>query len=140
MAFALDPRLAADCSIIGSNGQSLLLLMEDSRYPWFIVVPKLEGVSEWFDLAPDVQLRLHQDCVALGHCVKQAYACEKINIAALGNIVRQLHIHVVGRETTDPAWPGPVWGHSPAIRYTDETRRERVSRLYGQDKLPFNTT
>ena len=140
MAFTLDPRLAADCSIIGSNEQSLLLLMEDSRYPWFIVVPKIEGACEWFDLTHEDQLRLHQDCVALGHSVKQAYACEKINIAALGNIVRQLHIHVVGRETTDPAWPGPVWGHSPAIRYTDETRQERINRLYGQDKLPFNTT
>jgi diadenosine tetraphosphate (Ap4A) HIT family hydrolase len=100
-------------------------------------VPQRANVSEWFDLSPEDQIGLHLDCVRLGQCVQNAFACEKINIAALGNIVRQMHVHVVGRTTGDAAWPGPVWGHSPAIGYSDSQRDARRAALFEQPELPF---
>ena len=138
MTFILDPRLRNDTIPVGNNERHLLLMMNDSRYPWFIVVPAINGVSEWFDLSLDAQQQLHQDCVQLGACVKQAFGCEKINIAALGNIVRQMHVHVIGRSIQDPAWPGPVWGHSPAVAYTDDQAQATKSRLLAIRDLPFH--
>lgn len=137
MGFVLDPRLEHDTHLIGQNKRAQLLLMNDSRYPWFIVVPTQEGVSEWFELSEHDQHQLHQDCVALGRCVQAAFNCEKINIAALGNIVRQMHVHVVGRNSNDPAWPGPVWGHSPATAYSVEELATRKELLLAEMGLPF---
>lgn len=137
MAFELDSRLRQDSHLIGRNQHALLMMMNDCRYPWFIVVPQRANVSEWFDLSPEDQIGLHLDCVRLGQCVQNAFACEKINIAALGNIVRQMHVHVVGRTTGDAAWPGPVWGHSPAIGYNDSQRDARRAALFEQPELPF---
>lgn len=137
MAFELDSRLRQDSHLIGRNQHALLMMMNDCRYPWFIVVPQRANVSEWFDLSPEDQIGLHLDCVRLGQCVQNAFACEKINIAALGNIVRQMHVHVVGRTTGDAAWPGPVWGHSPAIGYSDSQRDARRAALFEQPELPF---
>jgi len=139
MAFKLDERLEKDSFIIGSNAHNLLLMMNDSRYPWFIVVPKIEGVSEWFDLTETQQVQLHRDSVLLGQCVQSAFAGDKINIASLGNIVRQLHVHVVGRNQQDPAWPGPVWGHSAAVHYTADEKQHRITQLFVQDQLPFSS-
>jgi len=137
MAFELDHRLRNDTHLIARNEHGLLLLLNDSRYPWFIVVPQLAGVSEWFDLPGEMQIRLHQDCVALGRCVQNAFGSEKINIAALGNIVRQMHVHVVGRSSADPAWPGPVWGHSPAVAYSEQALAARRDAILSQDHFPF---
>lgn len=137
MEFTLDSRLQQDCFLIGKNDSAQLLLMNDSRYPWFILVPTKPGVSEWFDLQPDEQIRLHQDSVALAQCIQKAFGCEKMNVAALGNIVRQMHVHVVGRKTNDAAWPGPVWGHSPAIPYTETGRQSCKEFLFRQAGLPF---
>lgn len=137
MAFELDQRLQQDTHLMGENEQALLLLMNDSRYPWFIVVPRQANTVEWFDLPEPVQLRLHQDCVALGRCLQAAFDCDKINIAALGNVVRQMHVHVIGRYQHDPAWPGPVWGHSPATAYSGADLAMRRERLLGQNDLPF---
>ena len=138
MAFELDARLRNDTHLIARNQDALLLLMNDCRYPWLIVVPTLEGASEWFNLDVEQQARLHLDSVRLGRCVQQAFDCEKINIAALGNVVRQMHIHVVGRNGSDPAWPGPVWGHSAAIPYSDTQLKERKLQLFAQSDLPFS--
>lgn len=137
MAFALDQRLKHDTFIIGSNDLNLLLMMNDSRYPWFIVVPQVDQVSEWFDLPLAQQQQLHQDCVQVGACVKSAFACDKINIAALGNVVQQMHVHIIGRTRQDAAWPGPVWGHSPATHYTEEQKRQRILQVLEQKDLPF---
>ena len=137
MQFELDSRLKNDTHLIGQNENALLLMMNDSRYPWFIVVPQRPDACEWFDLPQDEQIRLHLDCVQLGHCVQRAFACEKINVAALGNIVRQLHVHVVGRTTGDPAWPGPVWGHSPGVACSASLLDQRKATLFAQTDLPF---
>ena len=136
--FALDNRLQRDTILIGEATDSLLLLMNDCRYPWFIVVPTIADVSEWFDLPTAVQASLHGQCIQLGKCIRQAFECEKINIAALGNIVRQMHIHVIGRFEQDPAWPGPVWGHSPAIAYDEQQLARCKDLLLAQQDLPFN--
>lgn len=137
MAFELDPRLQQDTHPIGENSLALLLLMNDRRYPWFIVVPRRENIVEWFDLPEQEQVQLHRDCVALGRCIQAAFDCQKINIAALGNMVRQMHVHVIGRHTSDPAWPGPVWGHSPASAYSPAELAQRKERLRDQSGLPF---
>lgn len=138
MSFELDSRLRNDTFPVGNGDGCQLLLLNDSRYPWFIIVPTISNVSEWFDLPEPDQIRYHLFSVQLGKCIQQAFGCEKINIAALGNIVRQMHIHVVGRASADPAWPGPVWGHSAAVHYTDEERALRCSRLFAQSDLPFS--
>lgn len=137
MTFQLDNRLQKDTFIIGQGEGCQLLLMNDKRYPWFIVVPAVSNVSEWFELPDTDQCRYHVASVKLGHCIRNAFGCEKINIGTLGNIVRQLHIHVVGRFVTDPAWPGPVWGHSSAVHYTEDERKTCCQRLFEQPDLPF---
>lgn len=137
MAFVLDSRLAKDACPVGRNEHSLLLMMNDRRYPWFIVVPTVADACEWFDLSLSLQQQVHADCVQLGQCVQQAFGSDKINIAALGNIVRQLHVHVVGRRQDDPAWPGPVWGHSPAEPMNTTEQAARMADLLRMDTLPF---
>ena len=137
MTFRLDPRLQQDTVLLGYSDQALLLLMNDSRYPWFILVPRQEGASEWFDLPETLQTELHQQSVQLGAAIRAQLHCEKINIAALGNIVRQMHVHIVGRSTGDPAWPGPVWGHSAAVPYEPAALEQLKSQLRKMTELPF---
>ncbi|NPU94155.1 MAG: HIT domain-containing protein [Gammaproteobacteria bacterium] len=137
MAFALDSRLQRDTFLLGSNDQELLLLMNDRRYPWFIIVPTQDGASEWFDLPEPDQATLHRHCVQLGAAVHTQFHCEKVNIAALGNIVRQMHVHIIGRHTDDPAWPGPVWGHSAAIPYDKPALEQMKAQLLKMKELPF---
>jgi len=137
MAFVLDSRLQRDTFLLGSNDQELLLLMNDRRYPWFIIVPTQDGASEWFDLPESAQNTLHRHCVQLGAAIHTQFHCEKVNIAALGNIVRQMHVHIVGRHTDDPAWPGPVWGHSAAIPYDKPALEQMKAQLLKMKELPF---
>ena len=118
--FDLHPRLQADTLLIGDLKLSRLLLMNDRRFPWCVLVPRLEGARELHDLVRGDQTTLLEEInlvslALLAHC-----EVEKINIGALGNLVPQLHVHVVGRRGTDAAWPGPVWGHGQALRYEDE--------------------
>jgi predicted alpha/beta hydrolase family esterase/diadenosine tetraphosphate (Ap4A) HIT family hydrolase len=115
--FELDARLAADTVPLAESGLSLLLLMNDSRYPWLIVVPKVAGVSELFELDEDDRSRLWEESGAIARCLGHDFAADKVNVAMLGNVVRQLHVHHVARRLDDPAWPGPVWGHSPRVPY-----------------------
>ena len=103
--------------------------MDDCRYPWFIIVPRVPNCREWFDLPSELSQQLFDYSQQLGAGIKQAFQCHKINIAALGNVVEQLHIHVIGRQIDDPAWPGPVWGHSPAIPYTEQQLSARLKHL-----------
>lgn len=115
MGFELHPQLAADTIQIRDEGDLLLLMMNDRQYPWFIVVPKQENVTEWHDLPQPMQVRLHLYCVELGQAIAQSFGSTKINTAALGNMVSQLHVHVIGRQQQDPAWPKPVWGLTPPV-------------------------
>jgi len=127
--FDLDPVLAGDTADIGMLGLCRVLLMKDSRYPWLILVPQQAALVELGDLARDDRVRLMDEIEAASTALAGLYQPEKINTGTLGNVVRQLHIHIVARNTGDPAWPGPVWGHSPALPYADEALKVRVAEL-----------
>ncbi len=116
----LHPQLQQDCFILGQFKLSLLLLMNDSQYPWFILVPQRENTSEIHQLPPDEQHILIQESSLLAQAIETAFNADKVNIAALGNIVAQLHIHHIARYKTDVTWPKPVWGLLPAKPYTND--------------------
>ena len=117
MSFALDPRLAADTLEIVDLALSRALLMNDARYPWVILVPRRAGLIELTDLDAADRAQLMQELAQVAEILRAWPGAEKINIGLLGNIVRQLHAHVVARRADDAAWPGPVWGSGAAIRY-----------------------
>jgi diadenosine tetraphosphate (Ap4A) HIT family hydrolase len=117
MTVALDPRLAADTVPLGRFALCRVLLMNDARYPWLVLVPERPGLRELFDLDDAGQGVLMREMSAAARALAEAYQPDKINVGALGNIVAQLHVHVVARRVGDPAWPGPVWGHGTAAPY-----------------------
>ena len=121
MRFALDERLAKDTFVVGDMPLCRVLLMNNSRWPWLILVPRREGAVELTDLAEADRALLIEEAASAADFLKAHTGALKINLGALGNIVRQLHLHIVAREPGDPAWPGPVWGHGAATRY-DETK------------------
>ncbi len=127
--FELDPRLAADCHVLGESELSLLLLMNDRRYPWLILVPKRSGVSETLELLPADRAALSLESHVLTVTLSDLFGADKMNVATLGNVVRQLHVHHVVRMHGDPAWPGPVWGHSPREPYAPHEVEALVTRL-----------
>lgn len=118
--FALDPRLQQDTLPIGDLPLCRLLLMNDAQYPWFILVPRREEVSELFQLGVDEQRQLWQETTFLAETLKDTFGADKMNVATLGNVVSQLHMHVIVRRCEDVAWPAPVWGRHPAVAYSDE--------------------
>ncbi|MEZ5871515.1 MAG: HIT family protein [Nitratireductor sp.] len=117
--FKLDERLAADTIELGTVNGCKLLLMNDRRWPWLILVPMVAGASEWHDLGTDTASRSFTTAMEVGRALKQATGCEKINTAAIGNMVRQLHIHVIARSPGDANWPAPVWGFGKREEYGD---------------------
>jgi diadenosine tetraphosphate (Ap4A) HIT family hydrolase len=117
-AFTLDPRLAADCRLVGDAPLSRVLLMDDARFPWLILVPRRPGLRELLELARDEQIALLDEISRVGHILHALHKPDKLNIAMLGNVVPQLHVHVIARFTTDPAWPRPVWGVGRREPYT----------------------
>ena len=119
-SFELDPQLARDCMVIGDFPVCRLLLMNDSQYPWFILVPRIRGVEEIYQLQETDQQQLLFESSYLAEMLQVVFSGEKMNVAALGNVVRQLHVHHVVRFSTDAAWPAPVWGRHPATPYSDE--------------------
>jgi diadenosine tetraphosphate (Ap4A) HIT family hydrolase len=129
MAFALDPRLAADTIKLASLPMCDLLLMNDARYPWAILVPRIAGARELHDLTQADQADVWRTTMAISAAIEAWPGVEKINVGALGNVVSQLHVHIVGRHTGDPAWPGPVWGHSPLVAYQDGAEGALVAAL-----------
>ena len=115
--FVLDPRLAADTAFIADGPLSQVRLMDDTRFPWLVLVPRVNGVSEWLELDGGQQRLLLAEINQAGQLIRAQPGVEKLNIGALGNIVRQLHVHLIGRHDGDPAWPGPVWGQGAAARH-----------------------
>ena len=115
--FSLDPVLARDTLPLGAFKLSRVLLLNDSRYTWLVLVPRRAEVCEIIDLTPEDRAQLYREIESASEVIRAVAAPDKINIGALGNVVRQLHIHVLARFASDPAWPGPVWGHSPAVPY-----------------------
>ena len=118
--FVLDSRLEQDTLLLGDFPLCRLLLMNDSSYPWFILVPRREEVSELFQLDSADQQLLWRETTELAEKLKDTFGADKMNVATLGNVVSQLHMHVIARRRGDAAWPAPVWGHRPAQPYTDE--------------------
>ena len=125
----LDPRLASDCRIIGRFPLCRLLLMNDANYPWFILVPDREAITEIYQLSSEDQQQLMRESSSLSLALTEAFAADKLNVAALGNVVAQLHIHHIVRYRDDLAWPGPVWGRFEAKPYTPEGMDEVIARL-----------
>jgi len=122
-AFTLDPRLEADTLEIASLPLSVVRLMNDRRFPWVILVPARPGAIEIVDLAPADRAALIEEVAQVSAVMRELFRPAKLNVAALGNVVPQLHVHVVARFTTDAAWPNPVWG-SPREPYRfDEVQR-----------------
>jgi len=120
MSFVLDPRLAADTLLVGDLPLSRLLLMDDSRYPWLILAPRREDLRDIVDLDAAARAALIEEIAAVSRFVGALPGVAKLNVGALGNIVSQLHVHVIGRAESDPAWPGPAWGFGAARRYAPE--------------------
>lgn len=127
--FALDSRLQQDCLVIGDFPLCRLLLMNDSNYPWFILVPRREEVSELFQLDADDQRQLWQETTLLAETLKDIFAADKMNVATLGNVVSQLHMHVIVRRREDASWPAPVWGRHPAQPYSEQQVGQVVDKL-----------
>ena len=123
--FQLHPTLARDCIALGRFELCRLLLMNDANFPWFIMVPEREGVQEIFQLSREDQTRLILESSRLAVHLAERYAADKLNVAALGNLVPQLHIHHIVRYRTDPAWPQPVWGKVPPSPY-DPAEVDRI--------------
>jgi diadenosine tetraphosphate (Ap4A) HIT family hydrolase len=127
--FALDPRLAADCILVADLPVSRLLLMNDSRFPWCILVPRVAGLRELHDLARPARAALLDEIETVSRGLIGLGGVDKINVGALGNLVPQLHVHVVGRRPGDAAWPRPVWGSGSAAPYAEAEWKSLRERL-----------
>ena len=127
--FALDPQLAADTVHVGDLALCSVLLMDDARFPWLILVPRRAGASEITDLSPeDARGLMDEMRIATGVMLALAKP-DKVNVAALGNVVPQLHVHVIGRFCSDPAWPKSVWGIGTATPYPHHARAQMIERI-----------
>lgn len=127
--FTLDTRLDQDTWLIGDLPLCRLLLSNDSNYPWFILVPRREGISELFQLDDDDQKLMWSETTTLARVLKELFGAHKMNVATLGNVVSQMHMHVIVRYRTDAAWPAPVWGKLPAKPYVEAQVSDMRSKL-----------
>jgi diadenosine tetraphosphate (Ap4A) HIT family hydrolase len=127
--FALDARLERDSLFIADGPLSQLRLMDDARYPWLLVVPRVANVAELVDLGGGQQRLLLAEINLASQLLRKTGRCDKINVGALGNIVRQLHVHVLARIEGDAAWPGPVWGQGKATPYP-ASERDRIVHAF----------
>lgn len=127
--FTLHPRLQNDCLELGRFKLCRLLLMNESRYPWFILVPEREGITEIYQLDAADQVLLMRESSWLSQGLAKAFAADKLNIAAIGNLVPQLHIHHIVRYRNDAAWPAPVWGKFDPLPYDETGLQGLMARL-----------
>jgi diadenosine tetraphosphate (Ap4A) HIT family hydrolase len=130
--FVLDPQLARDTSFVGDLPLARVLLMNDANYPWLILVPRHAGAVEILDLDEDQRTQLMSEIALLAQVLKDVTAGRKINIGAIGNVVAQLHLHVVARHPGDAAWPRPVWGLLPARPYDQAARDRLIQAVRGE--------
>jgi diadenosine tetraphosphate (Ap4A) HIT family hydrolase len=134
--WTLDPRLEADSIPLGDLPLSRVLLMNDANYPWLILVPRRPNLVELIDLDDSGQATLMIEIARAARALKDVTPCDKLNVAALGNTVRQLHVHVIARRSGDPAGAGPVWGAVPARPYESAERERLAAALRGALGLP----
>jgi diadenosine tetraphosphate (Ap4A) HIT family hydrolase len=124
----LHPQLEKDCIVLGEFNLCALLLLNDSNYPWFILLPKRENATEIYQLSQPDQQQLSEESAFFCQCLDDIFQPDKLNIAALGNVVPQLHIHHIARFKTDASWPAPVWGAVKPVLY----QSEQITQLSGQ--------
>ena len=129
MSFELHPKLAADCETLCEFDLCTVLLMRDDRFPWVILVPRIAGLRDYHDLPRDSALTLFDEIAQVSRAFVDTFDAEKINVAALGNQVPQLHVHVIGRYTHDAAWPGPVWNAGVAEKVDQDVIGSRADVL-----------
>ncbi len=127
--FELHPDLQRDGLVVGDFPLCLLLTMNDSNFPWFVLVPKRDGVRELYELSDTDRAQFMAESTYTARQLALEFAADKMNIAALGNITPQLHIHHIVRYKNDPAWPAPVWGKLPARPYSPAERSTLLERL-----------
>lgn len=135
MVFELDARLAADTASLGVIDFVDIRLMRDARYLWLVLVPQIDGAVEWQDLPQDQSRLLHDISMQVADGVRDIATADKMNIAALGNMVRQLHVHIIARHEGDAAWPGPVWGVGAATDYAPDALADLSDKLRDALKL-----
>ena len=127
--FTLNPVLARDCIQITNLHLSKMLLMNDQRYPWLIRVPRRTAITEIHHLPIEDQRILFNEITEVAKFLEEEFRSTKINIGAIGNIVPQLHVHLVGRKSDDAAWPNPVWGHSSPINYKNSEAIQIIKKI-----------
>jgi diadenosine tetraphosphate (Ap4A) HIT family hydrolase len=127
--WVLDPVLKRDTAAIGDLPLCRVLLNRDANYPWLLLVPRRAGLVEVIDLEPAGQTQLMGEVAAVSHALKALTGCDKINIAAIGNVVSQLHVHVIARFRNDAAWPRPVWNAAPPRSYESDALAAMVTAL-----------
>jgi diadenosine tetraphosphate (Ap4A) HIT family hydrolase len=127
--FTLHPRLAADTVALSDWPLSRLLLMNDAHFPWVILVPARRDLCEIHDLPPEERATLIEEIARASALMQQAFTADKMNVAALGNQVPQLHIHIIARFAADPAWPNPVWGQGQSRPMSGAEKTERIRLL-----------
>ena len=135
MTFVLHPRIAADSVPVGELALCTVRLMNDARFPWLILLPRRPDLTEIYDLTAPERTQLIEEVAAVARALDEATGAAKMNIGALGNIVEQLHVHVIARHDGDAAWPGPVWGFGTPTPYPDGGAAALIATLSGV--LPF---
>ncbi|HTC03108.1 MAG TPA: HIT family protein [Xanthobacteraceae bacterium] len=128
IGWLLHPQLAADTVLVHDLAMSRLLAMNDANFPWLILVPRRAGVSEIIDLGAE-QTLLMDELALVSRALKDETRCDKLNVAAIGNMVSQLHVHVVARRKDDAAWPKPVWGALPRLAYAADAMERFVAAI-----------
>ena len=126
--FELDTRLANDSFEVCEYLDCKILVMNNSTTPWFIIVP-FTAKTEWYELDDSVQYNINKITNKLSKFIKDEYKVDKLNVATIGNVVKQLHIHIVGRFERDPAWPSPVWGNLEDKPYTEEQKYSLIEKI-----------
>jgi diadenosine tetraphosphate (Ap4A) HIT family hydrolase len=129
ISWSLHPQIAADTTEIGDLPLVRTLLMNDANYPWLVLMPRRAGSVEIFDLDDEQQMQLMSETAMLARVLKDVTGCDKLNIAAIGNVVPQLHVHLVARRRDDAAWPRPVWGAAAARAYEPKKREALTAAI-----------
>lgn len=124
--FEVHRQLLNDCTVVGDAELCRVLLMNDARFPWLILVPRISGLRDVHEVPTEYRSALFDEIESASKAVQTIIDADKINVAALGNQVPQLHVHVIGRLKSDEAWPGPVWGVGASVPYDDDVRLKRI--------------
>lgn len=127
--FVLNKQLEADTYLVCELENCSLRLLDDARWPWLVLVPRIAGIEEWHDLTKGQRIMIDDEVARASSALKTMTGCEKINIASIGNMVRQLHIHVIARSAGDANWPGPVWGYGARESYGQDNAASFIEAL-----------